>query len=211
MGKLDSHKAWLWPPSAPIPRVAGGREGNTKQRARCAISSTTPSRELGVQSQTKLHKGNATNALKQACVALSYFQSEVGEAFRGEIGGELPAKLGRRFSSFSFAGKNRQKHFPPKLHHKFHHQTSLRGSGLWQALHVVKQAHNHPHAEMKDGRSWAGSCYATVETVAAHKHKQFCPVTAWLRGGLLTGWPGVKCLCAVCGTHRVPGRDRWPG
>ena len=24
--------------------------------------------------------------------------------------------------------------FPPKLHRKFHHQTSLRGSGLWRAL-----------------------------------------------------------------------------
>ena len=62
----------------------------------------------------------------------SDFQSEVGEVF-SEIGGELPAKFGRRFSSF-FAGENRQKHFPPKLHHKFHHQTSLRGSGLWRAL-----------------------------------------------------------------------------
>ena len=27
-----------------------------------------------------------------------------------------------------------KKHFPPKLHRKFHHQTSLRGSGLWRAL-----------------------------------------------------------------------------
>ena len=31
----------------------------------------------------------------------------------------------------SSAGENRQKHFPPKLHRKFHHQTSLRGSGLF--------------------------------------------------------------------------------
>ena len=36
----------------------------------------------------------------------------------------------------SFAGENRQKHFPPKLHRKFHHQTSLRGSGLWWALKI---------------------------------------------------------------------------
>ena len=42
-------------------------------------------------------------------------------------------KFGRRFSSF-FCLENRQKHFPPKLHRKFHHQTSLRGSGLWRAL-----------------------------------------------------------------------------
>ena len=49
-------------------------------------------------------------------VSTSDFQSEVGEVF-GEIGGELPAKFGRRFSSF-FCWENRQKHFPPKLHRK---------------------------------------------------------------------------------------------
>ena len=65
-------------------------------------------------------------------VSTSNFQSEVGEVF-GEIGGELPAKSGRRFSSF-FCWGNRQKHFPPKLHRKVHHQTSLCGSGLWRAL-----------------------------------------------------------------------------
>ena len=70
----------------------------------------------------------------RTCLSTSNFQSEVGEVF-GEIGGELPEKFGRRFSSF-FYWENRQKHFPPKLHRKFHHQTSLRGSGLWRALHV---------------------------------------------------------------------------
>ena len=35
----------------------------------------------------------------------------------------------------------------------------------------------------------------------AHKHKLFCPVTDWVRGGLPTWWPGVKCSCAVCGTQ----------
>ena len=70
-------------------------------------------------------------------VGTSNFQSEVGEVF-GEIGGELPAKFGRRFSSF-FCWENRQKHFPPKLHRKFHHQTSLRGSGLWRALKMRTQ------------------------------------------------------------------------
>ena len=64
-------------------------------------------------------------------VSTSDFQSEVGEVF-GEIGGELPAKSGDFRASF--AGENRQKHFPPKLHRKFHHQTSLRGSGLWRVL-----------------------------------------------------------------------------
>ena len=31
-----------------------------------------------------------------------------------------------------------------------------------------------------------------------HKHKQFCPVTAWVRGGLPTRRPEVKSSCAVC-------------
>ena len=66
------------------------------------------------------------------------FQSKVGEVF-GDIGGELPAKFGRRFSRF-VCGENRQKHFPPKLHRKFHHQTSLRGSGLWRALHFSRES-----------------------------------------------------------------------
>ena len=42
----------------------------------------------------------------------SDFQSEVGEVF-SEIGGELPAKFGRRFSSF-LCWENRQKH-PPQI------------------------------------------------------------------------------------------------
>ena len=65
----------------------------------------------------------------------------------------------------------------------------------------------------------------------AHKHKQISPVTARAGGGSPDRvgegspdrWPGVKSLCAVCGTQgtstfssgyrkRVPGReDRWPG
>ena len=74
------------------------------------------------------------DVLQGDVLSTSDFQGEVGEVF-GEIGGELPAKFGRRFSSF-FCWGNRQKHFPPKLHRKFHHQTSLRGSGLWRALNV---------------------------------------------------------------------------
>ena len=43
----------------------------------------------------------------------------------------------------------------------------------------------------------------------AHKHKQIFLVTARAGGGLPTGWgggspdrwPGVKSLCAVCGTQ----------
>ena len=71
-------------------------------------------------------------------LSTSDFQSEVGEVF-GEIGGELPAKFGTRFLSF-FCWENCQKHFPPKLHRKFHHQTSLRGSGLWRGLEIVRES-----------------------------------------------------------------------
>ena len=41
----------------------------------------------------------------RANISTSDFQSEVGEVF-GEIGGELPAKFGRRFSSFFCWGKS---------------------------------------------------------------------------------------------------------
>ena len=69
-------------------------------------------------------------------LSTSDFQSEVGEVF-GEIDGELPAKFGRRFSSFFCWGKSSE-HFPPKLHRKFHHQTSLRGSGWRRAQKSAK-------------------------------------------------------------------------
>ena len=36
----------------------------------------------------------------------------------------------------SFAGESRQTHFPPKLHRQFHHQTSLRASGLWRPSEI---------------------------------------------------------------------------
>ena len=52
-------------------------------------------------------------------LSTSDFQSEAGEVF-GEVGGELPAKFGRRFSSFFCWGKSSED-FPPKLHRKFHH------------------------------------------------------------------------------------------
>ena len=56
-------------------------------------------------------------------VSTTDFQSEVGKVF-GEIGGELSAKCGRRFSNLSCWGKSSEA-FPPTLHRKFHHQTSL--------------------------------------------------------------------------------------
>ena len=37
----------------------------------------------------------------------------------------------------------------------------------------------------------------------AHKHKTNFPVTARVAGVLPTGWPGVKRLCAVCGTQGI--------
>ena len=47
----------------------------------------------------------------------------------------------------------------------------------------------------------------------AHKHKQFCPVTAWVRGGgLPTGWPGVKCfMCCVRNPRNINIFVRIPG
>ena len=59
------------------------------------------------------------------CLSTSDFQSEVGEVF-GEIGGELPAKFGRRFSSFFCWGKivriifhqNSTADFTIKLHYE---------------------------------------------------------------------------------------------
>ena len=86
-------------------------------------------------------------------LSTSDFQREVGEVF-GEIGGELPAKFGRRFSSF-FCWENRQKHFPPKLHRKLHHQTSLRGSGLWraqQAKKLLRRPHSTNHKVVQGKR-----------------------------------------------------------
>ena len=41
----------------------------------------------------------------------------------------------------------------------------------------------------------------------AHKHKQIFPVTARVGGVSRQGspdrWPGVKSLCAVCGTQEI--------
>ena len=58
-------------------------------------------------------------------VKLAKFSAKLVANFRRSLEGVFWA---------SFAGENRQKHFPPKLHRRFHHQTSLRGSGLWRAL-----------------------------------------------------------------------------
>ena len=59
---------------------------------------------------------------------LAKFSAKLVVNFRRSLAGDFRA---------SFAGENRQNNFPPKLHRKFHHQTSLRGSGLWRALHVI--------------------------------------------------------------------------
>ena len=82
---------------------------------------------------------NAENADKKNAenVSTRDYQSEVGEAF-GAICGELPGEVLDGDFRASFAGENRQKHLPPKLHSEFHHQTSLRGSGLWRALKMRK-------------------------------------------------------------------------
>ena len=75
-------------------------------------------------------------------------------------------------------------------------------------------------------KAWSGISVRTVGMFSegpesgkekAHRHKQIFPVTARAGGGLPTGWggglptgwgggspdwwPGVKSLCAVCGTQ----------
>ena len=69
---------------------------------------------------------------------LAKFSAKLLANFRRSLEGDFRA---------SFAGENRQKHFPPELHRKFHHQTSLRGSGLWRALE------NAENPENADGKS----------------------------------------------------------
>ena len=57
-------------------------------------------------------------------VKLAKLSAKLVANFRRSLEGDFRA---------SFAVENRQKHLPPKLHRKFHHRTSLRGSGLWRA------------------------------------------------------------------------------
>ena len=58
-----------------------------------------------VETLTNLHTAGTQNIRRWAeTLSTSDFQSEVGEVF-GEIGGELPANFGRRFSSFFCWGK----------------------------------------------------------------------------------------------------------
>ena len=54
-------------------------------------------------------------------VKLAKLSAKLVANFRRSLEGDFRA---------SSAGENSQRHFPPKLRHKFHHQTSLRGSGL---------------------------------------------------------------------------------
>ena len=68
---------------------------------------------------------------------LAKFSAKLAANFRRSLEGDFRA---------SFAGKNRQKHIPPKLHRQFHHQTSLRGSGLWRALHTIKTSSEEDRA-----------------------------------------------------------------
>ena len=82
---------------------------------------------------------------------LAKFSAKLVANFRRSLEGDFRA---------SFAGENGQKHFPPKFHCKFHHQTSLRGSGLWRALKMAEMAEilgRDPHP--KNGWSSARNGY----------------------------------------------------
>ena len=76
----------------------------------------------------------ARTLFSRTLLSTSDFQSEVGGKFSAKLVANFRRSLEGDFRA-SFAGGNRQKNFPPKLHRKFHHQTSLQGSGLWWALH----------------------------------------------------------------------------
>ena len=115
--------------------------------------------------------------ISRGIISTSDFQSEVGEVF-GEIGCELPAKFGRRFSSF-FCWEDCQKHFPPKLHRKFHHQTSLRGSGLQRALELKgtnSMRQTEPNSQFFFRRcllifAWPGNYIISEAQHFAEKHR----------------------------------------
>ena len=79
-----------------------------------------------IKFQIKFHKHTFADlaALMISRVKSAKFSAKSVANFRRSLEGDFRA---------SFAGENRQKHFPPKLQRKLHHQTSLRGSGLWQA------------------------------------------------------------------------------
>ena len=59
---------------------------------------------------------------------MAKFSAKLVVNFRRSLKGDFRA---------AFTGENRQKHFPPKLHRKFHHRTSLLGSGLSRALRLL--------------------------------------------------------------------------
>ena len=71
-------------------------------------------------------------------VSTSDFQSEVGEVF-GEIGGELPAKFGRRSSSFFCWGKSSEA-FSTKTPPQISPSNFTTGSGLCLAPCALHQA-----------------------------------------------------------------------
>ena len=66
-------------------------------------------------------------------VKLAKFSAKLVANFRQSLEGDFRA---------IFAAENRQKHLPPKLHRKFHHQTSLRGYGSCRAPREHKQRRN---------------------------------------------------------------------
>ena len=66
---------------------------------------------------------------------LAKFSAKLVANFRRSLEGDFRA---------SFAGENRQKHFPPKLHRKFHHQYEV-----W----VVAGPRNSSATELESGNA----------------------------------------------------------
>ena len=142
-------------------------------------------------------------------VKLAKFSAKLAANFRRSLKGDFRA---------SFAGENRQKHFPPKLHRKFHHQTSLRGSGLCRAL---KMADTKGKRRKFTWTWWFGRVFSLVvsrsscELSAAFSFYRLfgCP-SSWQQKWPVWDpppfWPKVlqKSSCGSVGSsHSLPGNQ----
>ena len=86
-------------------------------------------------------------------VKLAKFSAKLVANFRRSLEGDFRA---------SFAGKIVRSRFPPKLHRKFHHQTSLRGSGLRHGRALVEVKPPSQHWEQLHVKHLAGEDVQTL-------------------------------------------------
>ena len=101
-------------------------------------------------------------------------------------------------------GESRQKHFPPKLHRECHHQTSLRGSGLWRALNIWSVEHCafcNASDQVRSQRNigWALLVVRVVAACCLRRYPWQC--LACYARWLLTKPPSAPCACTG---HNLP-------